>query len=83
MTNSVTIRAASSASDSNANKTVTSTCNAGEGVLGGGGVVTNPGTSVSMTSDYPSAANAWTVAAVETDNYNPNWSITAYAICAT
>ena len=46
-------------------------------------MVTNPGASVSITSDYPSAANAWTVSAVETDNYNGSWSITAYAICAT
>jgi hypothetical protein len=79
----VTIRTATSASNSTTPKTVTASCNAGEGVLGGGGLVTNPGGSVSIVGNYPSSATAWTVDAIETDNYNANWSITAYAICAT
>ena len=47
------------------------------------GLVTNPGGSVSIVGNYPSSATAWTVDALETDNYIGNWSITAYAICAT
>jgi hypothetical protein len=79
----VTIRNATSASNSTSTRTITASCNGGESVIGGGGLVTNPGASVSMTSSYPASASTWTVDAVETDNYGSNWSITAYAICAT
>ena len=45
------------------------------------GSITSPGYEVLLTASYPSSATAWTVNALENDNHNSSWSVTAYAIC--
>jgi hypothetical protein len=78
----VTIRTATSASDSTTTKGVTVTCNAGEKVLGGGALITNAGAAVSLEASYPDSTTSWTATASEHDPYGSSWSVTAYAICA-
>ena len=74
---------AASASNSS-NKSVTVSCGTGKVVLGGGALMpAGFEGNLAIYSTYPSAANAWTVQAVENDAINSNWSFTAYAVCAT
>lgn len=75
---------ATSASNSNG-KTQTVECPAGKEALGGGGYISGGSTKVIIQSSYPTGdpATGWSVAAVEVTKYNSNWSVTAYAICAT
>ena len=74
---------AASASNSS-NKSVTVSCGTGKVVLGGGALMpAGFEGNLAIYSTYPSAANAWTVQAVENDAISSNWSFTAYAVCAT
>lgn len=72
-----------SASNSS-NKSVTVTCGAGKVVLGGGAFLpAGFEGGLAIYASYPSATNAWTVTAAENDAISSNWTVTAYAICAT
>jgi hypothetical protein len=75
----LTIVSATSVSTS-ANKTISVSCSGGTNVLGGG-FVTNSA-KVGAQESYPSAADTWTVNAVEFVTENANWTVTVYAICA-
>ena len=56
-------------------------CDAGLKAVGGGFLVNNGSVDVLAQSSYPMDADTWRVIAVETRNYNANWSVTAYVIC--
>lgn len=78
----IAIFTSTSASNSTSPKSVTATCGgATTRAVGGGAIVTNPGTPVALTASYPASNAIWTVSAVETNHYSPSWSITAYVIC--
>ena len=71
-----------SASNDGQTKTATATCP--EGVVVGGGVLflgAQPH-NLTVTADYPSDTTTWTVAGAENVFHNGNWSIQAFAICA-
>jgi len=62
----------------NGNQTVSSSCNSGEVVLGGG--IT--GGNLTVLSSYPSAAGTWSGTVVK-NNGAGNVTVDVYAICAT
>lgn len=78
---------ASSALDSEANKSVTATCPAGKQAIGGGVRLEGELAEVAVTASYPqfngSIHNGWTGIAHETGPGTPtNWSVAAFAVCA-
>ena len=71
-----------SASNDGQTKSATATCP--EGVVVGGGVLflgAQPH-NLTVTADYPSDTTTWSVAGAENVLHNGNWSIQAFAICA-
>ena len=69
-------------SNGDANKTASATCSTG--VVVGGGFVFG-GTdqkNLTITSSYPSNATTWTVTGSENVLHNVNWTLQAFAICA-
>jgi hypothetical protein len=74
-------------SDETSPKVVTADCAVGKSVLGGGYIVdaaTGDVAKVTVSWDYPSDGDTWTVAAGENDDDDVgNWSIQAFALCAT
>ncbi|HST64500.1 MAG TPA: hypothetical protein VLM05_04865 [Mycobacteriales bacterium] len=59
-------------------------CQAGEAVLGGGGLLRNPGFQADLRTVAPSATGDRFVVqgGEDVDGYANNWSVVAYAICA-
>jgi hypothetical protein len=55
-------------------------CSPGKKLLGGGGVTTDA--DAYIYASYPSDDDTWTVIAAEDGNTNNNWTVTAWAICA-
>ena len=73
--------------NSPASDAATRTCPAGKKAIGGGGDIrpTDPAgaENLVLTESFPTAdGNGWTVTAVETDAYAPNWTVSAYVVCA-
>ena len=71
-----------SASNDGQTKTATATCTSG--VVVGGGVLflgAQPH-NLTVTADYPSDTTTWFVSGAENVLHNGNWSIQAFAICA-
>ena len=67
-------------------KTVTVDCASVAKTLISGGAQINlltAGVDVAVSQSYPSSATAWTAAGDEDGSQNGNWSVTAWAICAT
>lgn len=78
---------ASSASNSEPNKTVTASCPAGKQVIGGGVRLEGELAEVSVTGSFPVSSGAlrtgWEGIAHETGGGQPgSWSVTAFAVCA-
>jgi hypothetical protein len=64
---------------SSANKAATATCSGGKKVLGGGGDTNSVDVAVrTSATDTTVTANGY-----EVNNTNGNWTVTAWAICAT
>ena len=78
---------ASSASASAATALITVFCPGGKVAIGGGATIFGGGTSVALYLNQP-ATNVtggligWVGGGFETAAYDPNWHVTAYAICA-
>lgn len=65
-------------------QSVSAGCPAGEVVLGGGGLVRNPGFQADLRTVAPSAnGDRFTaIGGEDVDGYPDNWSVVAYAMCA-
>jgi hypothetical protein len=66
---------------------VTANCPAGKTAIGGGAFI-NPGSvDLALEASYPAMSGGnpigWTAIAHESIEIGTNWSVTAYAICAT
>jgi hypothetical protein len=77
---------ASSASNSEGNKSVTASCPAGKEAIGGGVRLEGNLPEVSVTGSYPVASGAartgWAAVAHETGATAENWSVEAFVVCA-
>ncbi|HWN72223.1 MAG TPA: hypothetical protein VNN15_00280 [Solirubrobacterales bacterium] len=78
---------ASSASDSEANKSATANCPAGKEAIGGGVRLEGELAEVAVTGSYPlstgNSRTGWTAVAHETGPGQPNnWSVVAFVVCA-
>ena len=79
------LAAAATATDSSSPKVVVATCPAGKRVVGGAARVTGTAANngdVVVTELFPSAANQWTVRALEPTAVGASWMLTAQALCA-
>ena len=56
-------------------------CTAGKKALGGGYLIT--ATSITVTANYPTDTDTWTITADESGTFNGDWSVQAYVVCAT
>jgi hypothetical protein len=74
-----------SATNSIAAKTASAVCPAGKRVIGGGARVTGAGIAdITINDSFPdSDGTKWNVAARESDATLGQWTLTAYALCAT
>ena len=72
-----------SASNSNSPKTVTVDCTGGRKVLSGGYTFTAATGGLVVRESMASDDDTWTVTAEEVDNVGGNWSVQAFAVCAT
>lgn len=64
-------------------KVIEAECPAGKRVLGGGAQLTGGALFVALDESYPSTTSRWRATAYELNPFVGNWSISAYAICAT
>jgi hypothetical protein len=72
-----------SASNSTTPKTVTVDCPGGRKVLSGGHSYTTGTASVAVSQSEATDDDTWTVTAEELDGFAGNWSVQAFAVCAT
>jgi hypothetical protein len=64
-------------------KAITADCaTVGKTLIGGGGE-TSLGSEVNLSQSGPTSATAWTARGNEEGNVGGNWTVTAYAFCAT
>jgi hypothetical protein len=72
-----------SASNSTSPKTVTVDCTGGRFVLSGGYVFTGGTGGLTVRESRATDDDTWTVVAEEVDNVGGNWTVQAFAVCAT
>ena len=68
-------------------KAITANCPAGKTIVGGGATASLTNGDIVLYQSGPSSivsnkATAWTAGAAEMGNIGGNWTITAYAVCA-
>ncbi len=74
--------AATSGSNTTADKTVTATCAAGKSIMGGG-FATVGLTGTLVFQNGPASATTWTVRVRENQTGTPTWTLNVTAICVT
>jgi len=74
--------AATSGSNSLADKTVTATCGAGRSIVGGG-FSTVGLTGSAVLQNGPASSSTWTVRVRESQTGTPTWTLNVTALCVT
>jgi hypothetical protein len=72
-----------SASNSTSPKTATVDCPGGRFVLSGGYIFTGGTSGLTVREHHASDDDTWTVVAEEVDPFAGNWTVQAFAVCAT
>jgi hypothetical protein len=73
----------SSVSNSTVGKAIEASCPAGKKLLGGGAQLFGAPGSLALDESFPNGAATWRATAYEVAPTASNWTVTAYAICAT